>query len=421
MNQPEIIIIGAGLSGLNCAWRLFQCQKSFLILEASDAVGGRVRTDFVDGFRLDRGFQLFLTNYPEARRVLDYEDLQLQKFARGALIWYKGNWYPFFDPRSHPLSILKSLLSPIGTFRDKWRLLKLHWALGKGSPEEAFEREERLTLDLLRWNGGFSEQMIDRFFRPFFGGVFLEKKLVTSSRFFRFVYHMFANGDATIPATGMQAIPEQLASRLPKGSIRLKALVEKIEKGAVTLSTGEVIHARIIVVATDGAEAARLLGSDIHQPGFRSVTTLYYAADQAPIEEPIVLLDGENRGPVNHFVNLSAVAPSYAPEGVSLLSASIVGLPMEEDFRLDAKVRAQMDLWFGPEVARWNLLRVYRIKNALPDMSAATLDPPQRSVRIYPGVYVCGDHRDNASINGALESGFRTAQTVMEDMYQKIV
>jgi phytoene dehydrogenase-like protein len=421
MPPPEVVIVGAGLAGLCCARRLFQCGKSFQILEASDGVGGRLRTDEVDGFLLDRGFQIYLTAYPEGRRVLDLEELDLCCFKREALIWYRGRFHAIADPRQAPLTAVRSLGNPIGTLRDKWRLGLLAWDLLDDKPDEGSGREERLTLDLLRWNAGFSEAMIDRFWRPFLGSAFLESKLVTSSRFFRFLMQKVLTGDAALPARGMRAIPEQIAARLPQGSVLLNRRVERVEKGKLTLTGGSEIISRSIVIATEGPEAARLIGSDLQPTASRGATTLYYATQRPPLKEPLLMLDGENKGPVNNLAVMSAATPTYAPPGTALISASVIGVPDEPDERLDFRARNQLGEWFGPDVARWRLLRVYRIAHARPDMTAGSLDPPQRPVRIYPGLYVCGDHRDNGSIDGAMASGFRAAQTLMEDMHRGIV
>ena len=417
MSEPDVLIVGGGLAGLCCGKRLAECGVTFRILEASDAVGGRVRTDLVDGFRLDRGFQIYLTAYPEGKRVLDLGALDLKPFTRGALVRVNGKFRRVADPRSEPLTAAGSLFNGVGTARDKLRLLPLTWDIGAGKLENQFVKDERLTLDLLRWNGKFTEKMIDRLFRPFFGGVALDKELTTSSRFFRFVFRMFAEGPGAVPAAGMQAIPEQIAAKLPAGSVRLGAAVESVGHRAMTLAGGETITARAVVVATDGPAAARLLAGDVPDPGSNGSTTLYYAADRPPVDEPILCLDGENRGPVNSLVVMSNAAPAYAPAGKHLVSASVVGLRAEDDAALDRLARAQLADWFGPDVAAWRPLRVYRIPHSLPDQTAGKLDPWQRPVRVRPGLYVCGDHRDNGSIDGAMTSGFRAAQVAMEDLH----
>lgn len=417
MTEPDVLIVGGGLAGLCCGKRLAECGVSFRILEASDAVGGRVRTDLVDGFRLDRGFQIYLTAYPEGRRVLDLDTLDLKPFTRGALVRVNGRFRRVADPRSEPLTAARSLFNGVGTARDKLRLLPLTWDITAGKLENQFVKDERLTLDFLRWNGRFSDRMIDRLFRPFFGGVALDKQLTTSSRFFRFVYRMFAEGPGAVPANGMQAIPEQIAAGLPAGSVRLNTPVARVGHREVTLAAGETLTARAVVVATDGPAAAKLLADESIDPGSNGSTALYYAADRPPVDEPILCLDGDGRGPVNSVVVMSNAAPAYAPPGKHLVSASVVGLRPESEPELDRLARDQLTDWFGPDVAGWRLLRVYRIPHSLPDQTAGKLEPWQRPVRVRPGLYVCGDHRDNGSIDGAMTSGFRAAQVAMEDRY----
>ncbi len=220
----DVLIVGAGLAGLCCARRLQSQGIRFQILEASDAVGGRIRTDYVEGFRLDRGFQVFLTSYPEARQSLDYQALRLRPFQPGALVRYGGRFHELSDPWRRPLASLGSLISPIGSLGDKLRVARLRARVLKGSIEDRFYDPELTTLGALQ-DDGFSASMIDRFFRPFLGGIFLDAELRTSSRMFQFVFRMVSLGSVCLPADGMEAIPRQLASALPPGSIRLGARV----------------------------------------------------------------------------------------------------------------------------------------------------------------------------------------------------
>jgi phytoene dehydrogenase-like protein len=415
-SPPDTLIVGAGLAGLCCARRLGECGVTFRILEASTGAGGRVRTDFVDGFRLDRGFQVYLTAYPEGRRVLDLAALDLKPFARALLVWFGGRFHRLADPRVEPLAAAKSLFSPVGSVRDKLRLVRLFWEFDRGPLERQVAHDERLTLDLLRWNGRFSTEMIDRVFRPLFGGVCLEKQLSTSSRFFRFVFRMLAEGPAAVPALGMQAIPDQIAARLPAGSVRLGARVVQFGDREVVLEGGESIRTRAVVVATEGPALMKLIGDELPDPGSNGTVTLYYAADRPPVSEPVVMLDGEGHGPVNHAAVLSNISPAYAPAGRALIAAAVVGIPIDDDAELDRRARLQLSGWFGGVALTWRLLRVYRIPHALPDQTAGKLDPWQRPVRLRPGLYVCGDHRANGTIDGAMTSGFRAAQAVMEDL-----
>jgi phytoene dehydrogenase-like protein len=417
MPEPDVVIVGAGVAGLCCALRLYEVGVPFLIVEAADGVGGRVRTNDADGFRLDRGFQVLLTAYPEAERVLDYGPLELKPFYPGALVRCGGTFHRLADPRRRPLAAAGAALGPVGTLRDKFRVLSLIAKVSAGTVEGQFQKPEGLTLDFLRWGGRFSDAMIDRFFRPFLGGVFLERDLVTSSRLFRFVFRMFAAGPAAVPARGMGAIPEQLAGRLPAAAIRLNASAERVEPGRVVLRSGEELRAKAVVVATDGPAAADLLGGRLKAPATRAVCGLYFAAGESPVREPILVLNADEPGPVNHLAVMSDVAPTYAPPGKALVSVTVLGDPPQDDAALEAAVRGQLAGWYGPAVGGWRHLRTDRIRHALPDQTAPALDVPERPVTLGEGLYVCGDHRDTATLNGAMASGWRAAQAVATDLH----
>lgn len=408
----DVIIVGAGLSGLCCARRLQQDGLRFLILEASDGVGGRIRTDEVEGFLLDRGFQVFLTSYPEAQEVLDYEALQLRPFLPGALVRYGGRFHQLTDPWRQPLAALRSMFSPIGSLTDKLRMARLRARSLKKSMEERLRDPETTTLKKLQ-GAGFSPEMIERFFRPFLGGIFLDFDLHNSSRMFDFVFRMFALGSACLPAEGMEAIPRQIASALPSSDIRLRSRVTNVQPGTVRLETGEALRAGAVVVAAEGASAAQLLGDSISSSS-QSVTCLYFAARRAPVEAPMLVLNGDGRGPINNLCVPTVVAPTYGPPEECLISATVLGLE-DDASNLLAEVRRQLSDWFGAAVRDWQHLRTYRIPYALPTQSPPALAEPERSVRQEPRLYVCGDHRDNASIQGAMVSGRRAAEAILED------
>ena len=256
--------------------------------------------------------------------------------------------------------------------------------------------------------------MIDRYFRPFLGDVFLDSELETSSRMLHFVFRMFSLGSASMPAEGMEAIPRQLASASPPETIRFGARAVRVQPGSVKLQTGEELNARVVVVAAEDAAAAQLLGDGIPSTG-RGVTCLYFAGRHPPVEQPILVLNGEGRGPVNNLCVSNLVAPSYSPGGESLVSVTILGIAHDED-RLQAEVRGQLGDWFGPAVRDWRHLRTCRIPYTLPRQAPPALAAPERSVRWESGTYVCGDHRENASIQGAMVSGRRAAEAVLKDL-----
>jgi phytoene dehydrogenase-like protein len=411
---PDVLVIGAGLAGLSCARLLAKNDISFTVIEASDEIGGRVRTDRVQGFLLDRGFQVLQTAYPEARRVLDYSALELKSFYPGALVRFNGRFHRVADPFRQPAHLLATLFSPVGSFADKLRVARLRRRVCRGSRERLFLRPEISTIDALRADG-FSDSMIGRFFHPFFSGVFLDHELRASSRAFEFIFRMFASGDTALPSRGMGAIPEQLASGLPVSAFRFGAQVECLQNRGVMLGSGEMLGSRAVVVATEAPEAARLLGNT--QPvASMSTCNLYFAVTKPPVEEPILVLNGEGVGPVTSFCVPSQVAPSYAPPGQTLVSVTVVGNPDLSDLHLEAEVRKQMKRWFGTSVEHWHHLKTYRIQHALPLQAPPTADPHVQPVRIRPNVYICGEYGSLPSINWAMLSGRRAAEVIIREL-----
>lgn len=412
----DVAIVGGGLAGIAAARRMMQCDVDFHLFEAAPTLGGRVRTDEIDGFKLDHGFQILLPAYPEASRVLDYEALDLRYFTSGAMIRHNGRFHRVADPRQEPITGLRSAFGPIGTFRDKLRLLRTAIRLKNYDPATTRDTETA-TLDWLRGEG-YSDRMIERLFRPFFAGVCFDQSLSTTSKFTKFVMNCFAQRGGAIPAHGIQAIPDQLAIDIPKDCISINTTVESIHNGTVNTTDGS-INARCVLLSTDMTTTNRLL----QQPDSRSwngSVTFYYATDTMPIEEPILYLNGEGKGIINNVVPMSEVSPYYAPDGQSLIAVSLPTIRDQNADELRQQMIPELRSWFGDQVNSWRLLKAYYIPHSLPEQGVGQLIPWQRSGRLQPGLYVCGDHRDNASIDGALTSGFNAAQTIMDDLHHKL-
>jgi phytoene dehydrogenase-like protein len=268
-------------------------------------------------------------------------------------------------------------------------------------------------MDALR-SEGFSDSMIERFFRPFFSGVFLDHELRASSRAFEFVFRMFAIGDTALPSRGMGAIPEQLASGLPPGAIRCGERVVSLRDTEVGMVSGKTLRASAVVVATEATEAARLLGKTQAVESM-STCNLYFSARKPPVEEPILVLNGEGFGPVTSLCVPSQVAPSYSTAGKALISVTVVGNPDLNDLHLEAEVREQMESWFGTGVEHWQHLKTYRIRHALPLQAPPVSDPELQPVRVSPNVYICGEYGSLPSINWAMLSGRRAAEAIIEE------
>jgi phytoene dehydrogenase-like protein len=413
-SDKKVLIVGGGLAGLACALRLHATGFQPVVLESRDAVGGRVRTDVVEGFLLDRGFQVFLDAYPEAGDLLDKPSLDLRPFKPGALVFHGGRLRRVMDVFRDPLHLVQSALAPIGSVADKLRVARLRWRLSRTSIEQIATHEDVTTEKYLR-REGFSPRMIDEFFRSFYGGIFLERDLRTSSRMFEFTFKMFSQGSATLPARGMGKISAQLASRLPCEAIRLGERVTGIRADGIRLESGEELTGRSVVVATDSTAAAKLVPSlAMSEPKWRSVTCLYFAAGRSPLGEAIIALNGSASGLVNNVCVPSDVAPSYAPRGQSLVSISVLGLRDIDD--LESHVVGELEAWFGNEVREWRHLRTERIQRALPEQ-APGLGMVGPGFREQDGIYVCGDHQWSASIEGAIISGTRTAGAILKQSY----
>ena len=429
-----------------------------LVLDASDGVGGRVRTDrTAEGFRLDRGFQILLTDYPEARRIFDYQALDLRYFRSGAVIRLAdGRETTLENPLDAPLAAFAALAAPIGTLQDKLLIAKLVAQLQRPTPEQLLARPAVSTLDFLR-RYGWSEQIINSFFRPFFGGVYLDRELRTASNFFEFVFQQFARGRVALPALGIGALPEQLAARLPTSALRLSAPVAAVLDGGrrVRLASGETLEAAAVVLATDGPAAARLLGvgmrderlemkdeevrrgtgeptelagqsagliphppslipnpeSFIPNPTLARTTTCTYFATTGPVPSHgarLIHLQARRDGLVHNVAFPAEVSPALAPAGQGLISVSTHGAHGLAEEELTARLRPELADWFGPRAHLWRHLRTYFIPAGLPAYEAG--QPVQQELRLGDTLFRCGDWVSYPSLNAALGTGRQVAE-----------
>jgi phytoene dehydrogenase-like protein len=405
-NRPRAVIVGAGLAGLGCASDLAAAGATVTVLEAGDAVGGRMRTDRQAGFLLDRGFQVFNTSYPQVQRRLDLRALQLCPFTPGMLLHTGKGRVRFADPTRRPVQAADVLLGQLAGARDLAALGVLS-ARDMLLPARLIKHaKDRATMTALA-GAGISSELIERFFRPFLAGVFLEDELETSSRFFHLVWRSMLRGTLCLPRPGIQAVPDQLAGALPLGTVRTRTPVSGLTDDGVLLADGSEMRADVVVVATGPAAAAELLPG-LSVPATRTVTTIYHAAAVSPLAEPTLLVDTERK--VLHTSVLSEVTRSYSGDGRALVSTSVLGGGSTD---LEPRVRGRLAALYETETAGWEHLVTYTVEGALPAMV-----PPQplsRRCRVGPRRYVCGDHRATGSVQGALASGARAAREILAD------
>jgi protoporphyrinogen oxidase len=412
--KPTITIIGAGISGLSAGLHLHRKGFTVKIIEASDRVGGRIKTDIVDGFRLDQGFQVLLTSYPEAKMLLDYDALQLKTFLPGATVLYDGGQFEIADPFRRPSALLATAFAPVGSLKDKLNTFILKNKLIAKSIEGIFAQPQKSSLEQLK-DYGFSAKMINRFFKPFFSGIFLENNLATPNRMFDFVMKMFSEGDAAIPALGMEEIPKQVAKQLPEDAFIFNTKVADIQGNTIVTATGEQIQSDIIIVAT---EATALISKykTTTETKHHSVTNVYFEAKVAPSNKAVVILNASEKDKiVNNLTVMTNVSKAYAPAGKVLVSVSCNGLLDYSDQELTQKIKTELQPWFGNQVEDWSHVKTYKVKYALPQLAVLKDDLNTADMKINDNLYCCGDHLMNGSINAAMKSGRLLANLIAKE------
>lgn len=408
----DVIIVGSGLAGLAAARELSLAGVEVAVLEASDQVGGRVRTDRVDGLLMDRGFQLYNPAYPEAARILDHPALTLRPLAPGLGIRQdNGRLMRLGDPRKHLSWGLRGLGPATGSPAAKLRLARYLLHLARLSPGR-LQDEPDITARAALVQAGISATLIDHILAPFLSGVFLEPDLVTSRRFMDLVLRSFVNGRPSLPAEGMQAIPEQIHAALPPATVRLNSTVVKINNKSVNTTDDGSLRARLVILATQGP-AAEKLAPGLRVPAGRAVTTWYHLADVPPEHltggQPLLLVDSQRTGPVINTVVVSHAAKSYASQDRVLVSSSTLGLDASQS--AEKAVLTHLSKLYAAPTSGWQVVSSYPIPYALPAMEPPfTVSKPIE----HGSLLLAGDHRETGSIQGALVSGRRAAHRALE-------
>ncbi|BFU46337.1 NAD(P)/FAD-dependent oxidoreductase [Krasilnikovia sp. MM14-A1004] len=411
MSQPiqvDVAIIGGGLAGLAAARRLDRAGVDWLLVEAADRLGGRVATDVVDGWRLDRGFQVLNTAYPRLPALVDLGALDLRYFTPGVLVRRGGTLHRLENPLRDPLAAPQTLGSGIGSLADRLKFGALATRCATIDPRKLLDAPETTTEEALR-RAGLSYRIIEEVLRPFLSGVLADRALDTSSHVFAMVLRSFARGRLGVPAAGMAALPAAVAGPLPYPQLLIGARTLSVSPGLVVTDGGE-IHARTIIVATDPATAASLLPA-LPRPRMHGLTTYYFGTAEPPIGEPTLLIDGDRREIIANTVVVSNAAPEYAPPGRSLIAASVVGVSAPSGAS-EAVVRTELARIYGVPTDDWDLISIASVPEALP-AAPVPQGRLRKPVDLGDGLFVAGDHRDSPSIQGALAGGWRTAGAVL--------
>ncbi|MBT4915653.1 MAG: NAD(P)-binding protein [Formosa sp.] len=410
MNKKDlkIHIIGAGVSGLIAARVLENHGFSPVIIEATDRVGGRVKTDLIGGYRLDHGFQVLLTAYPAAQKYLDYKALELQKFLPGASIFLNNGQKLIGDPLRSPSLLFSTLFSGIGTLSDKIRILKLNLYLKKKSLTTIFAENEQTTHSYLT-NLGFSEDIITNFFKPFFSGIFLETKLETSSRMFEFVYKMFGEGHATLPKSGIEAIPKQLLENLKTTILKYNTKVETLKETEITLNDGTYLKSDYTIIATEAIELVSNLKNQ--STAWKSCVTLYFETDVRVIAKKLIGLISKPGTLVNNIFYNSSLDARIKPAN-ELLSVTVIDTQSLSHEVLIKAVKEELQSYCG--ITTTKLIKLYHIPRALPRLDNLKYDMMPSETRLSNSLFLAGDTQLNGSLNAAMISGERAALGVIE-------
>jgi len=404
----KIHIIGAGVSGLVAAKVLEDHGFSPTIIEATQSVGGRVKTDIINGYQLDHGFQVLLTAYPAAQKHLDFEALDLQKFLPGASIFKKGKQKIIGDPLKDLSLFFPTLFSGIGSFSDKFKILKLNMKLKNKSIEAIFEEKETSSLCYLK-RLGFSSQIINDFFKPFFSGIFLEDKLETSSRMFEFIYKMFGEGYAALPKSGIQAIPDQLAEKLKQTSFKFNTKVTSIKDGEIVLADTTKLKSDFTIIATD---ANHLISNLKNQTtAWKSCNTLYFESDKSIIKKPLIGLIPEQGTLINNIFYHTRLKTNTLQKK-ALLSVTVIENQNLSNKALIEAVKKELKNYCN--IHDLGFIKHYNIPLALPNLQDVKYDMLPSETRLTSKLFLAGDTQLNGSLNAAMISGERAALGVIE-------
>ena len=414
-NSIKVHIIGGGISGLVAAQVLENHGLSPVIIDANDRVGGRLKTDVVKGFQLDRGFQVLLSSYSAAKKYLDYESLNLQKLKAGSCVFVGGKQWFFGDPLRDMSLFMPTLFSPLGTLSDKLKIAKLNFHLQGKTIDKIFEDREITTKEYLTAKG-FSKNIIKSFFTPFFSGIFLESELNTSSRMFEFIFKMFGEGLALLPKGGIEDISIHLKNKLQKTEIHNNTLVSNVKDKEITMSDGKKIKTSYTIIATEPTNLVE--GLKGQKVSWKSCQNLYFTCSKRVYEKAFIGLVSNQECLINNIFYPTSIPASKKGKD-ELISVTVVkdhGLPEEELIE-----RIQNELKEECKIEDVTFLKLYNIPQALPKLNNLKYDISPTETKLKDGVFLAGDVLLNGSLNAAILAGEKAAMGVLEAAKKNII
>ncbi len=425
--SAPIVVVGAGVAGLTAAAMLVAAGHDVVVYEASDGVGGRVRTDrTADGYLVDRGFQVLLEGYPALRRHVDLDAIGCRPFDAGAHVWTGRRLTTLANPLAHPGAIVSDLTSDLMTTADKVKLARFGVSAKLAAWKTARDAAGALSRDIsaeddLRQRG-FSDRFIDTFARGFWGGITLDRSLAGSAGPLRFTLKMFLEGRAVLPVGGVQSAAERLAFRLPPGALRLNSRVERLtsELGRVTgvVVSGVQMPARAVIVATDPVAGKALTRNPLYPTEWLGCVTVSLQSSRDPGLGKRLAVDGSGALAVNHIAPLSAVQPVYAPPGRHLVAAVLLGdeaMALGDDALVD-RARGDLARMIGHDATWWQPVAIARVPHSQYRQAPGLYGRLPSTRTTTPGLYLAGDAVVDSSVNGAMVSGELAAEAVVADL-----
>ena len=400
--KTDIVIIGAGIAGLACAMKLKKNNRNFIIIEQSDRVGGRVGSIKENEYIFDLGFQVYNTEYYKTNSLLNLKELKLKVFKPGASIYNGRRFEILSDPFRDPSTILETFFSGMTTFKDKIKILTLKRALSNYCISED-QSEDMTTLKYLK-SYGFSNKIINGFFKPFFSGIFLENQLETSSKFFKNVFSNFNKGYAAVPVNGMQAIPDQMVKNLNPHNLLLgNKVIEAKNPEKIVLENNEIIEAKYMVL-TGGSNS--LVNNHIVE--FNSVRTFYFSSRvKVKHSKYINLFPYDSL--INNIAILSSVSENYSPEGNTLFSITIIESDLSKSELIDI-IQDKLSTYYGDEKSNYIFMKEINIKQATIKQKTGYFD---LKIEDKKNILFAGDYTTYGSIEGAVVSGIKTAEKLI--------